>query len=153
MKAPIIYSPHPPSEYILEGMPRCEVSVMLMQPRGYAIWNLFWMSVPGIDAVIGTGINWHKVYEATQGLYAAIEADVREDEKLHRYLTKHPSNFGAWFKDEDASIFDTYEVLGDAWAETVLQRATMAAARLDNANRVVARHGNIVEVAFGRRAA
>lgn len=96
-----------------------------------AVWNLFWMSVSALDVLPSAGKNWTKLYHPKDGALKAIIRDVTDDEALFRSLTRHPEDFAAWFRRQDPTIFDCFEVFGGmSWVSTVLQRAADAATRI-----------------------
>lgn len=147
------YSPHPMERYLLHGVKDDEVSAIMQLDRSVAVWNLFWLSVPGLDNLPGSGRRWHKVYKPVENALATIVTDVLEDEVLYRKLMMHPEQFYDWFEREDHTIFDCHEVLGgDIWVETVLTRAQAAIDRLIIQNPVVSFKDNVVKVNFRRAA-
>lgn len=118
------------------------------------VWNLFWLSLPDLDKLPGTTLPWMKVFQLPTGVFPAIVADVYEDDLLRAKLGLSPLAFALWFEREDASIYDTYALLGGAsWVETVLRRAHEAHARIES-ERGAVRHqtqGNVIHVKRWRR--
>jgi hypothetical protein len=117
------------------------------------VWNLFWLSHPGIDTVPEAGNNWWKTYKPLVGSLSAVIADVVEDEVLYRKLMMHPYAFKAWFEHEDHSIYDCYDILGGpAWVLNVVQRAEAAGSRMTVEDPPVRVEGNVVHVRFKKQA-
>lgn len=152
---PYVYSPLEPSEYRITNLDRCEVSeILAMEPSvALATWNLFWMSTPAVDALPQSGANWWRVYKPVDQALFTMATDVLEDEVLFRKLLMHPRAFTAWFEREDHSIYDTFDLLGRAWADTVLMRANAAAMRMAIGETIRGRRQNVIKVSFGGRAA
>lgn len=145
------YSPQPMSEYKLTGVPHDEVSVIAKSEHPEAVWNLFWLSIPALDSVPGSGHDWWRGYTPTPGILGAILADVYQDEVLYRKLMMHPEMFIQWFEREDHSIFDSYNVLGGpTWVATVLKRAELAVNRLCAEDPPIRVEGNVIRVKFPR---
>lgn len=151
MFAPIVYSPRKVEDYLIRSVPSCEVNEILKLEQWPAVWNLFWLSVPTVDTLPDSGINWWAHYQPAEGLLAAIIDDVLSEEPLYRRLMARPEKFLDFWCRTDISVYETYGVLGDAWAETVLTRGHEARDRL--AGKVLGRQGNVVTAKFGRRAA
>lgn len=145
--APVLYSPHPPESYVIGSMPTCQVREIQKIEHWQGIWNLFWLSVPDIDTLPGSGVDWWRGYTPTAGVLGAVISDVLLDEVLYRRLVSQPRKFADWWCRQDPTIFTTYEVLGEKWAETVLTRAHEARDR----NRIVEGHGKVI--ALNRKAA
>lgn len=148
------YSPLQMSEYMLGGMEHCEVRAMSKldnEDQSLAAWNLFWLSVPDIDKVVGAGQDWWRVYKPHPDACSTVITDVIEDEPLFRKLLMRPDIFLAWFERErDKTIFDCYAQFGGPlWVETVTRRANIAIAHLASLVPVV--DGNVHYVKFGRR--
>lgn len=154
MRSPVIYSPRPAADYCIKTLPVCEVGEVLKLEQWPAIWNLFWLSVPTLDTLPDAGNAWWRGYQPQEGLLAAIIADATEDEALYRKLMARPSKFIEFWERQDHGIFDTHEILGDAWVETVTRRAHEADARFfDPLERrgVTGRVGNVIAVQFPSR--
>lgn len=117
------YSPYSIEQYMLPGLnKRCEAGAISDLKRSASVWNMFWLSTPGIDQVPGSGKGIYKLYMPTPNAAASITADVCLDDVLHAKLSMHPSRFVAWFEREDHSIYDVYEILGERqWVDTVLK--------------------------------
>lgn len=132
---PYRYSPLPIEEYKIESIEgACEVGQIMGLEQATAVWNLFWLSLPAVDAlpVHGKKLDWYRHYQPTQGACKAIVTDALADEALFRKLTMHPKTFVDFFHREDPWPYDCFEALGgDAWVQTVLVRARQAADRLD----------------------
>lgn len=123
-----------------------------MLERAPSVWNLFWLSSPAIDAVPGSGSQWHLAYRPVPDAAASITADVMLEDVLHSKLLLHPLRFAAWFSNEDHSIYDAYDILGeDRWVTTVLRRAEESARRM--ASEVPALAGGNVYSLIGRQRA
>lgn len=123
------YSPLPIDQYRVVSLPTCEVAIVQGHPKRDAIWNLFWLSVPALDHLPGTGRDWWKHYKPVHGALSAVIRDVLDDEVLFRKLLLHPSRFIEWFERDDHSVYECYEVIGTPWVDTVLVRAEEAATR------------------------
>jgi hypothetical protein len=129
------YSPLDILEYRVTALSTCEVNE-ISKCRGQhltALWNLFWLSTPTIDAlpIHGKTAKWFKHYLPTPGACRAITADAIADEALYRKLQLHPTRFLAFFEREDHSIYDCYNALGgDVWVQNVITRAESAALRM-----------------------
>lgn len=124
------YSPHLAGAYRITGFDACEVSLVQSHPKAVAIWNLFWLSCPGLDALPNSGYSHWKVYKPTSGLLAAVIHDVQDDEALFRKLRMSPRAFMEWFERDEHDNYELYALLGPAWVSTVLMRAEAAAMRL-----------------------
>lgn len=151
--SPVIYSPRPIGDYVISSVPVCEVREVLQigPAERAAVWNLFWLSTPALDTLPGAGGTWWKGYTPQEGLLAAIIGDAIEDAALHHKLMARPSKFIEFWQRQDHSIFDTYEILGDSWVQTVLERAQEAERRF--VDPVTERRGNVIRVAFPRKVA
>lgn len=149
------YSPEPVEAYFLQGMDqKCEAGSISKLARAAAVWNLFWLSVPKIDLVPSSGTKWVNTYMPINGVAASITADVMLDEALYRKLGMHPLRFANWFKDQDHSVFDVYGLLGEQeWVDTVIVRAHQSSARMASSGVGLKNFGNVIQVAFGQRAA
>lgn len=150
------YAPLRRQMYELPDLPTCEVSEIGKLDFGSVpVWNLFWLSVPTIDTVPGSGHDWWRHYSPINDAAKCITADVLGDEVLHRKLMMHPVAFIAWFQREDLSIYDTCDVFGEAnWRETVLHRASTVVDRLRMmADPVLSNSKNVVYANFGRKRA
>lgn len=147
------YSPRPILDYRIPGLDQDEVTVMLGHERREALWNLFWMSHPGIDSVPEAGHNWWKGYKPVIGALSAIISDVTEDEVLYRKLMLHPFAFKQWFEREDHTIYDCYDVMnGVQWVSNVLARSELAGTRMTIEDPPVRIDGNVVHVKFKQSA-
>jgi len=135
------YSPLQIENYRLPGMKTCEVRSIeeMPEPDKAAVWNLFWLSIPDIDTVPGSGKRWFKTYTPVAGatgaivrdVLAGIRADALEDPVMYYKVRLHPRRFIEWFEREDHTIYDSYYVLGGPkWVSTVLTRAERAKAHL-----------------------
>lgn len=146
---PLVYSPLPPEVYKAETVDYCEVrSILSLEQHAIPVWNLFWLSTPGIDKMPGAGPAWFRHHQPDPKAAGAIVTDVLKDEVLLRKLSMHPSRFYEWFEREDHSIFDTYYVLGeDRWVDTVLERTARSISRLAEDGTV--REGNVIYHRFG----
>lgn len=153
MRSPVVYSPRPAIDYCIPNLPVCEVCEVLKMEQAPAIWNLFWMSTPSLDTLPDAGSNWWRGYQPQEGLLAAIVGDATEDEAMYRKLMARPSKFIEFWERQDHSIFDTYEILGPAWVDTVLRRAYEADSRFIDPleRRVTGREGNVIAVQFPTR--
>jgi hypothetical protein len=109
-----------------------EIKDIALAQRSRAIWNLFWLSIPSLDKVPGSGNNWWRKYTPVEGALVAIKSDVIEDEVLYRKLCMHPSQFFEWFgRERDHSIYNSFATMGGKpWVNLVLNRAEEAAERL-----------------------
>ena len=146
-----VYSPLSIEAYFIPGLNgKCEAGSISTLDRGTAVWNLFWMSTPGIDAIPEHGEKWFNYYRATERAASGITADVMLDETLYRKLCMHPQTFSAWFSREDHSIYDAYDLLGEQdWVDNVLQRAEAASRRLALQVPALQRHDNVYHAVFG----
>lgn len=161
MQAHQIYSPLDPSEYVIPTLDRCEVRAIigLPEPVRTATWNLFWLSNPTLDAMPLLGVQWvkhyHPIVKEIGGrqvtLVGKIIEDVYSDITLQRKLMMHPRRFADWWVDEDITIYDTYQVLGEPWRHTALARAVMAA-EIREAGAVKIQRGNVIYPTFPKRA-
>lgn len=145
------FSPHPISEYSLQGMPHNETAIITRLKESLQVWNLFWLSIPSLDLIPGTGVHWYRVYSPVPGAVNAVIHDVLEDEVMFRKLGMHPDAFVGWFEREDHTMFDCYDKLGGRqWVDTVIERAEMASARLAGSIPlpVISMKGNVVAVDF-----
>ena len=134
------YSPKPMGDYILQGLEsKCEVGQIQKLIKNQEVWNFFWLSLPLLDKVPGSGARWFHHYQAVTGAAVAVTTDVMLDDVLFRKLSMHPLRFATWFEREDQSIYDAYNVFGGKpWVETVLKRAHCAAYRINNESNVTA---------------
>jgi len=142
------YSPLPIEDYFIE----CDISsvrAIYELELSEAVWNLAWLSLPLLDAIPGSGKNWHKVYQSNAKLQGAIVTDVYEDEVLYQKLCMPPRLFLSWWRREDHTIYDAFSIGGKAWVDTVTSRAEDAMMRLAG---ITGRKDNVIEVKFGRAA-
>jgi len=147
------YSPLPRHMYELQGAEDCDVRAIGRLERSTAIWNLYWMSVPALDLIPGSGADWWKVYSPAADVAATLASDVMDDEVFFRKLTMHPQSFGAWFEREDLTIFDAYPLMGcENWRTIVMARAQEAMERMRlGGGSVLGKSRNVVYANFGRR--
>lgn len=152
---PYVYSPKGIEAYFLPGLDlKCEAGAISTLIRSGAVWNLFWLSTPGIDQVPGAGNEIYKLYYPVKGAAASMTADVMLDDALYSKLCLHPSRFLAWFEAEDHSIYDCYDILGEqVWVDNVIRRATEAASRMAAEVPAIQRNGNVYTATFGSKAA
>jgi len=141
-KRQIVYSPHPATDYIIRDLDDCEVSWILGLPIAFPTWNLFYLSVPEIDRLPGSGADWWKHYKPRVGAMGAVITDVTDDEVLYRKLMMPLARFSEWFERADHQSFRCYHHLGgNAWVDTVNTRASTKARAV----------GNVVYGTFGPR--
>ena len=81
-----VYSPLPPTSYVIDALPRCETRTLMSVDLTPAAWNLNWLSNPGMDSLPGTGKDWWRVYKPLTGLARAVVADALNDDILHSKL-------------------------------------------------------------------
>ena len=143
------YSPLPIEDYYVNMVGMTSVATIAKLDLSEAIWNMVWLSMPQLDNLPGSGKDWHKVFTTTPGLQAALVTDVYEDEVLYRKLLMPPHRFLEWWKREDHTIYDAYEIGGKEWAVTVTQRAEEATVRMSKVKNV---KDNVIAVKFGRAA-
>jgi len=148
-----LYSPFPIEAYHLTGMPQDEARVIGGIKNRLPYWNMFFLSVPALDHLPGSGADWWRQYTPVSGACPAIMEDVREDDVMIRKLVMHPDNFAEWWERQDHSIYEAYYLLGeDDWAATVLRRAKAAAVREASTHPRVQVDGNVLHVDFRRAA-
>ena len=141
------YSPLPIDEYKIAVIPSCEVRTVdaLDEPDRTSVWNLYWLSVPELDAlpIYRKSLDWHRHYQPVDDACAAVISDAMLDEHLGRILRLHPTRFLLAFQIDNHKQYETYDLLGgQAWVDTVLSRAAQAARRM--ASEVPAlQHSNI----------
>lgn len=145
----ICYSPLPIESYCLDAEGMASVRSVADLSLAPAVWNLTWLSIPTLDNLPGAGKEWHKVYLAPVELQGAIVTDVYEDEVLYRKLCMSPVVFLDWWRREDHTIYDAYEVGGKDWVDTVTRRAELTVARMSN---ILGIKDNVIAVKFGRAA-
>lgn len=132
------YSPAPIEDYVITSLPHCEARAISEQDEEHALplWNLFWLSVPALDALLthGRKRDWNIYYSPVPNAMKHIVADVYGDfgdEVLRRSLVMPPSRFLDWFISENHSMYETYTALGGPkWVRNVLDRAEQAAIRM-----------------------
>lgn len=143
------YSPLPIENYFIDIPVMSSIKAISKLDLAPAVWNLMWLSHPQVDNLPGAGDNWHKVYTTPEDLQKALIRDVYDDEVLYRKLCMTPIAFLDWWRREDHTIYDAYDVGGKDWVETVTSRAEEAAARL---SKVIEVRDNVIAVKFGRAA-
>lgn len=123
------YSPQPPSSYFIPGVDRCEIRMLTTEHPTPIIWNLYWMSYPRVDNLVGATPNgWWLSYRPYPELLKAVCADALQDERMRYMLGRPPAEFYTWFSlERDYTIYDCWSVAGNQWVETVLDRADQAA--------------------------
>jgi len=126
MVYPFTYSPRPAEDYIIKSQPICEARVAIRSPFPVPIWNLFWLSVPALDKLPGSGLNWWVSYDIVPGGLTAAIRDVVNFPLLRLMLMKSPLDFGAWWKSSTVTHLNGYPVFGDTWKKTVADRARSA---------------------------
>ena len=141
-----VYSPLPIESYFIKARSTDAVRTTAQLENGLQIWNLMWLSHPPLDTLPGAGANWYEGYMADPDLYGAIARDVNTYDALREKLDDHPAIFAAWFAKEYHQVFECYKVKGQAWVDTVLERAKKAADALADNIKV---DGNVVTVKFG----
>jgi hypothetical protein len=145
------YSPFPPDRYKLIGTRFDPVDACNSTEHPAACWNLIWLSLPDVDKVPDSGTDWWQHFKLPVGAMTAILSDACEDQLLRSKLVMPPKTFANWFAREDASIFDTYKLLGaDLWVQTVLRRAHES--HVHRESLAPRRAGNVIVVKFGQRA-
>jgi hypothetical protein len=137
------------TDYQIVGVRADVVSWIAREPLAAAIWNLYWLSEPQLDALPGAGMRWINRFRPQAGGLAAVIRDVNQDPLLARKLREPPGQFLSWFETEDATIFDSHVAFGDDWPATVVKRAHLAILNTEG-RKVVS--GNVVQVNFRRRA-
>jgi hypothetical protein len=130
------FSPLPIEEYRITSLEQCEVgSIMARSPEHrLAMWNLWWLSLPSVDAlpVWGKSPLWFNHYRPTPGAMRAIAVDALGDDQTFEALLMPPARFIQFFREDDKSIYDCYTALnGMDWVATVLNRAAAAAQRIE----------------------
>jgi hypothetical protein len=123
------YSPYPAQKYRIVTLKECEVSIVLED--GESAWNLFWLSHPIVDRLVGAGEEWYTRYKTRPGLMIAVIKDVNQNLALRRYLIEPPGVFLRWFERQKLSRFECYKLMGPVWAHTVYDRAEEAMFRLN----------------------
>jgi len=142
------YSPLPREAYFTP-LEFDSIKVLDHVERGEAVWNLRWLTYPGIDKLPGAGKDWYLYHLATPAMCGALVDDVNMYDTLYHKLSEHPAKFAAWFAKEDHRDWACYkEGGGDAWVATVLERANEASVRMSN---LVKFEGNVVSVRFGTK--
>lgn len=144
------YSPHPMEAYRVPVKEACAVTALKKMPYPAAIWNLLWLSVPELDALLRVDAStplpqgWHEPnFKVTSALRPVI-ADALEDEEMRGMLICHPDRFLAWFSKEDHTIFDCYDGIGPHWVDTVMDRAEQAARIITPPKPVLRFENNVV---------
>ena len=143
------YSPHPLENYFIPGVERCEFRAMAeSHADGLAVWNLFWLSYPRVDALIGsTPGNWFRKYKHWPDLTGAIIRDARFDDRMNYMLRQPVSRFHAWFCNErDYTIYDCYAVMGPQWVDNVAQRSNDAAVWGLSQRPLIQRDGDVLRI-------
>jgi hypothetical protein len=93
------------TDYQIVGVRADVVSWIAREPLAAAIWNLYWLSEPQLDALPGAGMRWINRFRPQAGGLAAVIRDVNQDPLLARKLQEPPGQFLSWFETEDATIF------------------------------------------------
>jgi hypothetical protein len=138
----MIYSPQDQSKYRLRAINPCEFSVIAESPFATATWNLYWMTNPTVDVLPSyTGKGLPPGFKVVADLTPTLMSDVISDTTLQRRLHLAPLQFLSWWNKVDHSVFDTYDLIGPSWPETVRQRAFSAAKQHHVARLEVARWG------------
>lgn len=124
------YSTHDISRYKVPGMMRTDINVIAAHPQGVAIWNLFWMSNPSLDGLIGcTTKDWYLRYTQVPDLSSALIEDVVGDAVLAHRLLEHPNLFRGWWRTEPHHLYRAYRLVPD-WAGVVAKQAEKASLAL-----------------------
>ena len=149
------YSPKPIDAYRLHGVKGGgEAGAIADLERAQAVWNIFWLSVPALDALPDSGPGWYKVYSPIKDAARCFVADVMFDEVLYRKLCMHPVMFASWFEREDQTIYDAYDILGErAWVDRVLVRAHQSAHRMAMETPALTTRGTVIHALLGRNVA
>lgn len=143
------YSPLPITDYFVETRGKCSIEAVADLEESVAVWNLFWLSLPELDSIPGSGKGWYKGYTTNGTLQEALVTDVYEDSVLRCKLKMAPADFLSWWKREDHTIYDSYLIGGKDWVETVTARAAEAAERL---SLIEYKQDNVIKVKFGKAA-
>lgn len=144
-----VYSPLPIDAYRLPGLDSDEVTIIQKSDFKGSLWNLFWLSTPGIDTVPGAH-KWWDHYRPHRYALSAMIKDLHGDAALAEKLVAHPETFLAWFDRQDRSVYECYDELGgNTWVETVVSRAVIASSRhaVDTVA-TVETSGNVIRVKF-----
>lgn len=128
---PFVYSPRPIGDYHLIGLETDEVNVISQTGIPGPLWNLFWLSNPGLDKIPEAGARWWRVYRPDATLLSTLIRDVYNDAALTSQVVEHPFVFLNWFEAQEHRDYLTYEAHGGRrWVDTVLQRSDEAATRI-----------------------
>jgi hypothetical protein len=143
------YSPLPIESYRLAGVEISFVDAISDHDLNKEIWNLFWLSNhEALAKVPGSGKGWHRHYQTVPGGLAAVIRDVEQDIILFKQLGRPAPDFLRWFRQEDVSVYDCFDVYGeDLWRDTVMAGAHEASRRV-----LTVSTGNVVYAQFGKRA-
>lgn len=126
-----LYSPLPIQRYHLIGLDVDEVSVVMQSGIVCPLWNLFWLSNPGLDRIPENGDRWWRVYRPDGSLLSSLIRDSFNDSVLCHKLIEHPFAFSSWFETQTHRDYVTYETHGGRrWVDLVLNRADEAATRI-----------------------
>jgi hypothetical protein len=123
------YSPQPIEAYFLPGTESCELRAISKMEYSLEVWNLMWLSLPPVDTLLGsTAKGYWRNYQSWPAMVGAVVADASNDEALREALSRPPAQFQSWFINQrDYTIFDTWDVAGPSWVETVVERADLSA--------------------------
>jgi hypothetical protein len=154
MAGTVSYSPLTMDSYHLVGVEPDFVDAIGGHDLSPEIWNLFWLSNHALlQNVPGSGKAWGKHYTPVLGGLAAVVRDVEEDVILYKKLGMPPRSFYDWFRTEDVSIYDAYDIYGgDVWRDSVVSGALDAAVRDEARSAHAPACGNVIYARFGRRA-
>lgn len=147
------YSPHPIKAYFIPGVERCEIREIAKQTYAVELWNLFWLSVPSVDSLVGASPRGYwRNYISSPELVGAIFSDCL-DEKMMQMLAKPPASFHSWWCNEiDYTIYDTWEKSGPGWVETVADRSDEAALRRLGNRPMIFTEGRVLRIDLSKAA-
>jgi len=113
-----------------------------------------WLSLPSVDTLPGsTPKGYWRNYRSWSALVGSIIADAVQDETLKRMLTEPTAVFHSWFCAEpDFTIYDTWDVAGPHWVETVADRSNAAAVRALSLHPVVYAKDCVLRINFPKAA-
>lgn len=119
------YSPFPQSDYTWHGETITYRPVKLDDPH---TWNLVWLSIPGVDQLLGKDFNIGKaestVNPTAVGSLSALKTTLYNP-SLAEIMGNSPIQFVQAFQDSfDLSKMRVWDLLnGQEWVETMTRRA------------------------------
>lgn len=141
------YAPLPMASYRIPGARNDEIAVIQGMNDPIPVWNLFWLSHPGLDSIPVSGEDWWRYYVPSPPLLRSVILDTNDNDELNYKLVSHPYDFAEWLRSQNPVTWRTFLACGkNHWYEGVIRRADEAGDRMSMGKAVVTFVNNRVKV-------